>query len=252
MTSESQAIQLTGVSKSYGSVAALRSVDLTVRHGEVFGLLGPNGAGKSTTLRIILGMQRPDAGSVLVEGFDTERSGLAIKRLVGYVPDVPEYESFLRGWEILEFVGRVHGLPLSSIRERAEPILHRLGLTQAAHEFAADYSTGMKKKLAIACAVISDPKVLVLDEPTSTLDPASTKLVRDWLTRLASRGKAVVISTHTLDMAERLCDRVAIISQGSVLAIGTVPELLEAHAGSRSLEDVFLALTQNVAGRESG
>jgi ABC-type multidrug transport system ATPase subunit len=110
----------------------------------------------------------------------------------------------------------------------------------------------MKKKLPIACAVLPDPKVLVLDEPTSTLDPATTKLVRDWLTTLASRGKAVVISTHTLDMAERLCDRVAIISQGSVLAGGTVRQLLEAHAGSKSLEDVFLALTQGVTGRGPG
>jgi ABC-2 type transport system ATP-binding protein len=130
MSFASPAILLTGVSKSYGSVAALRSVDLTVCHGEVFGLLGPNGAGKSTTLRIMMGIQRPDAGSVVVEGFDAERSGLAIRRLVGYVPDVPEFESFLRGWEILEFVGRVHGLSLSTIRERAQALLHHLGLTR--------------------------------------------------------------------------------------------------------------------------
>ncbi|HEY0711862.1 MAG TPA: ABC transporter ATP-binding protein [Polyangia bacterium] len=235
-------IELVALEKSYGSLRALRGVNLKVGRGEVFGLLGPNGAGKSTTIRILLGLQRPDAGHALVDTLDPRMSPVEVKRQIGYVPDTPTFHEYLRGREILEFVGEVHGLSRARAAERAAHLLDTMDLREAGDDFAVDYSTGMKKKLALACAVIHEPPVLVLDEPTNALDPATAKQIRDWILAFAAGGKTILMSTHLLDLAERVCSRVGILHHGRILACGTVASLIESHPG-RTLEEVFLGLT---------
>jgi ABC-2 type transport system ATP-binding protein len=241
-------IELVGLEKRYGSLQALRSVDLKVEAGEVFGLLGPNGAGKSTAIRILMGLQRPDAGHALVDGLETHRAPVEVKRRIGYVPDTPTFHEFLRGREILQFVGEVHGLSPDAARVRSAHLIEAMDLGEAADDFASDYSTGMKKKLALACAVIHQPPVLVLDEPTNALDPATAKQIRDWIVDFAASGKTVLMSTHLLDMAERVCSRVGILHGGRMLASGTVADLIQRHSPGGRLEEVFLLLTGGAAG----
>lgn len=242
-------INLVGLEKSYGSLQALRQVDLAVPAGEVFGLLGPNGAGKSTAIRIVMGLQRPDRGRAFVDGLDTQEFPLEVKQRIGYVPDTPTFHEFLRGREILEFVAEVHGMAADVAVARAGLLIKQVELEDAADDFASDYSLGMKKKLALACALIHEPPILVLDEPTNALDPASAKQIRDSISSLAATGTTILMSTHLLDMAERICTRVGILHKGRLIATDTVPNLIATHAPGGRLEDVFLQLTSAPAGR---
>jgi ABC-2 type transport system ATP-binding protein len=242
------AIELVHLGKSYGDLPAIRDLSLTIREGEVYGLLGPNGAGKSTTIRLILGMQRPDHGEVLVRGVRTLGGETAVKRQIGYLPDVPIFQDHVTGRELLTFVASVHGLDGASAARRTDALLGLLGLTDAAEDFASTYSTGMKKKLALACALVHEPPILVLDEPTNALDPAAAKQVRDCVADYARRGRTVLLSTHLLDMAQRICHRVGILHHGILLADGSVADLLEKKQGARDLEEVFLQLTTEAAG----
>lgn len=229
--------------KVYGSFPAVANLNLTIEKGEVFGFLGPNGAGKTTTIRMAMGILVPTSGSISVDGLDCHRDRVEVKRRVGYLPDTPIFYDYLRGREILEFVGEMHGLTRTETAKRATAMLDELGLAEATEEFAVNYSMGMKKKLGLACALIHDPDVLILDEPTNGLDPRASKDVQERLKDYRARGKTILLSTHLLDMAERLCSRVGIIHKGELVAVGTLDQLADQLVPGGSLEEVFLKVT---------
>jgi ABC-2 type transport system ATP-binding protein len=221
----------------------VRALDLTVGRGEVFGFLGPNGAGKTTTIRMMMGILVPTSGRVRIDGLDCQADALAVKRRVGYLPDNPFFYDYLRGREILAFVGEMHGLARGAAARRAETLLHELALDDAAEEFAVNYSAGMKKKLALACALIHDPAVLILDEPTNGLDPRASREVQERLRLGAEQGKTIFLSTHLLNMAERLCSRVGIIHKGRLVEAGPLHAVQQKVVPGGTLEDVFFQVT---------
>jgi len=237
-----------GLSKDYGSFVAVRNLVFSVAHGEVFGFLGPNGAGKTTTIRMLMGILVPTSGRAAIAGLDCQRDRIEVKRRVGYLPDAPIFYDFLRGREILQFVGEMHGQGRVLAKRNAARLLEELALTEAAEEYAINYSTGMKKKLGLACALIHDPEVLILDEPTNGLDPRAAREVQDRLRRSSAEGKTIFLSTHLLDMAERLCSRVGIIHQGALVAEGHLEALRTKIIPGGSLEEVFLKVTQPANG----
>src|SRR5262245_10387110 len=230
--------------KRYGAFTAVKDLDLAVERGEVFGFLGPNGAGKTTTIRMMMGILVPSSGSAVIDGLDCQADRVELKRRVGYLPDNPIFYDYLRGREIVEFVGEMHGLPRPEVEQRAGRLLGELALDDASEEFAVNYSAGMKKKLGLACALIHDPAVLILDEPTNGLDPRASREVQDRLRVAAAQGKTIFLSTHLLDMAERLCSRVGIIHKGELVAVGPLRALQDKVVPGGSLEEVFLKVTQ--------
>jgi len=230
--------------KTYGDFAAVRDLELSIGRGEVFGFLGPNGAGKTTTIRMMMGILVPTSGHVTIDGLDCQKDRVELKRRVGYLPDNPMFYDYLRGREILVFVGEMHGQPRGEAQKRASALLDELALDDAAEEFAVNYSTGMKKKLGLACALIHDPAVLILDEPTNGLDPRAARDVQDRLRLAARQGKTIFLSTHLLNMAERLCSRVGIIHKGELVAVGPLDALQDKVVPGGSLEEVFLKVTQ--------
>ena len=236
-------IELAGLGKRYGDFDAVRDLTLRIARGEVFGFLGPNGAGKTTTIRMLMGILVPTAGHATIDGLDCHGDRTEVKRRVGYLPDVPIFYDFLRGREILEFVGEMHDLPRAEARARAARLIDELGLAEAGEEFAVNYSMGMRKRLGLACALIHDPPVLILDEPTNGLDPRASRDVQQRLRDSAARGKTILLSTHLLDMAEKLCSRVGIIHKGVLVSVGTLPELKAQLAEGGSIEEVFLKVT---------
>lgn len=235
-------IELSELSKRYGDFVAIPGLSLRVARGELYGFLGPNGAGKTTTMRMLMGILVPTSGTARIDGLDCQREGVEVKRRVGYLPDTPIFYDYLRGREILEFVGEMHGLSRSEARRRAGALLEELGLEDAGDEFAVNYSLGMKKKLGLSCALIHEPAVLILDEPTNGLDPRAAREVQEHLLRRTQAGATVLLSTHLLDMAEKLCSRVGIVHKGSLVAEGS-PEQLRTLQQQGSLEEVFLAVT---------
>jgi ABC-2 type transport system ATP-binding protein len=236
-------IEFQQLTKTYGGFDAVNRLTMQVGRGEVFGFLGPNGAGKTTTIRMMMGILVPSSGRVLINGHDCHVDATAVKRDVGYLPDNPIFYDFLRGREILQFVAEMHGLPKKEAQQRSARMLDEFGLVDVAEEFAVNYSMGMKKKLGLACALIHQPKVLILDEPINGLDPRATRDVNERLLAEAARGTTIFVSTHLLDMAEKLCDRVGIIHRGALAATGTIDEVRATAASSGSLEDVFLKMT---------
>jgi ABC-2 type transport system ATP-binding protein len=232
------------LSKRYGEFEAVRSLNLTIDKGEVFGFLGPNGAGKTTTIRMLMGILVPSGGRATIDGLDCHTQRAEVKRRVGYLPDSPIFYDYLRGREILEFVGEMHGQPRGQAKQRAHALLEQLGLAEASEEYAANYSMGMKKKLGLACALIHDPPVLILDEPTNGLDPRAAREVQDRLRASAAEGKTIFLSTHLLDMAERLCPRVGIIHKGGLVEAGALAALRDKVVPGGSLEEVFLKVTE--------
>ncbi|HEX6001987.1 MAG TPA: ABC transporter ATP-binding protein [Hyphomicrobiaceae bacterium] len=237
-------IQLDGLGKQYGDFTAVRDLTFAVAGGEVFGFLGPNGAGKTTTIRMMMGILVPSCGRVSIDGLDCQAQRVEVKRRVGYLPDSPIFYDFLRGREILQFVGEMHGQSRRDAQASTERLLDELALGEAAEEYAVNYSMGMKKKLGLACALIHDPSVLILDEPTNGLDPRAAREVQDLLRASAARGRTIFLSTHLLDMAERLCTRLGIIHRGELVAVGELETLRQQVVPGGSLEEVFLKATQ--------
>ena len=235
-------IKTTGLVKRFGDKAAVSGVDLDVCGGEIFGFLGPNGAGKTTTIKMICGLLRPTAGNAYVGGFDIQQQPIAAKSILGYVPDEPLLYDKLSAREFLSFVADLYNVPARQAERRAEELLKLFDLSHDADNLIESFSHGMRQKTAIAGALMHDPRVLILDEPTVGLDPKSARLIKDILRQLAERGAAVFLSTHILEIAERMCDRIGIIDHGNLIAAGTVEELRAGQAG-QSLEDIFLALT---------
>lgn len=237
-------IEIRNLSKTYGDKVAVKDVSLDVIGGEVFGFLGPNGAGKTTTIKMIVGLLQPTSGTVKVAGYDTQAQPLQAKAASGYVPDTPNLYAKLSGRELLRFVGDLYNLERKQEVQRAEELLRILDLTSAADDTIDSYSHGMQQKASLAAALMHDPKVLVLDEPTVGLDPKSARLIKDILRQMADRGAAVFLSTHILEIAERMCDRIGIINKGELVSIGSMAELRAlGKAGEASLEDIFLSLT---------
>ena len=233
--------------KDYGEFTAVRDLVFTVAKGEVFGFLGPNGAGKTTTIRIMMGILVPTSGRITIDGLDCQQDRVEVKRHVGYLPDNPMFYDYLRGREILEFVGEMHGQSRGQAQARAQRLLHELSLDDAAEDYAVNYSAGMKKKLGLACALIHDPEVLILDEPINGLDPRAARDVQERLKLAAASGKTIFMSTHLLDMAEKVCTRVGIIHHGDLVATGTLDELRQRVEQNASLEQVFLTVTEEGA-----
>jgi ABC-2 type transport system ATP-binding protein len=223
------AIEARGLTKRFGSILALDRLDLAVPRGSIFGLLGPNGAGKTTTIRILAGLARPTAGSALVAGIPVGLGQPELRRRLGYLDQDPRFYSWMKGRELLELVGRLHGLGGAELRSRVAGMLERTGLAGAAERRIGGYSGGMRQRLGIAQALVHAPELLILDEPVSSLDPEGR---RDLLELVAGlRGEAtVVFSTHVLADVERICDRVAILDRGRRVTEGPLEELLAAHA----------------------
>jgi ABC-2 type transport system ATP-binding protein len=237
-------IELRGLSKRYGEFDAVVGLDLHVFPGEIFALLGPNGAGKTTTIRMLMGLLQPTAGTARVLGLDCFQSRAEVMRHVAYVPDEPVFYDYLRGGEILRFVGDMRGFPAEEVERRADPLVERLELADAMGEYAVNYSKGMKKKLAVVCALLHDSKVLVLDEPTNGLDPFATRTMLAIARERAEQGCSVFFSTHLLDQAEKLCHRVGILYKGRLAAQGRLEDLRQSLARGGSLEQIFFSVTE--------
>jgi ABC-2 type transport system ATP-binding protein len=239
------ALEVDGISKTYGTTRALSDARFSVPPGQIVGLLGPNGAGKSTTMKAILGLVRPDSGTIRVFGRDVQSDPVGVKRQIGYVPESPSVYEFLTGAEYLDFVADMYGLAATARRERIQPFLDGLELTGHEDSLISGYSQGMRQKVALIAGLLHHPRLLVLDEPLNGLDPRAARVVKDLLRSRATRdGVGVLFSTHVLEIAQAMCDRVVILHRGAVLASGTVESLRDRTglAGS-GLEEVFLALT---------
>jgi ABC-2 type transport system ATP-binding protein len=244
MANSATLIETQALVKRYGDKLAVNNVSFEVQAGEVFGFLGPNGAGKTTTIKMIVGLLRPTSGTIRVAGYDVQTQPLLAKAASGYVPDTPNLYAKLTGRELLRFVGDLYSLDRQRLAQRTEELLRVLDLNEAADNTIDSYSHGMQQKASLAAALMHDPKVLVLDEPTVGLDPKSARLIKDILRQMAERGTAVFLSTHILEIAERMCDRIGIIDKGELVAVGTMNELRSlGKAGETSLEDIFLGLT---------
>ena len=238
------AIVVEGLTKLFRGQVAVDSLSFRVARGRFFGFLGPNGAGKSTTIRMLTGLLRPTSGDAVIEGVRLSSDPLGVKRIIGILPEeLPLYER-LTGEEYLLFAGRMHGLSLQAAEGRTSELLHFLSLAEDGSRLTLEYSQGMKKKLALAAALIHNPKVLFLDEPLNGIDPISARVVTDLLQRLTHKGVTLFFTSHALDVVERLCDEVAIIDHGRIVAQGTLEDIRaqRREAQDASLEDVFLKL----------
>jgi ABC-2 type transport system ATP-binding protein len=252
MESGSDAIVALGLSKLFRGKVAVDAISLRVARGRFFGFLGPNGAGKSTTIKMLTGLLRPTSGEAWIEGHGLRDDLLAIKRVIGVLPEeLPLYER-LTGEEYLHFAGRMYGLSRAETRRRTDELLEFLSLTEERGKLIVDYSQGMKKKVALAAALIHSPKVLFLDEPLNGIDPVSGRVVTDLLRRLASKGVTLFFTSHVLDVVERLCDEVAVIDRGRIVAQGTLEEIrAQRELGQdATLEDAFLKLVAADVQRE--
>jgi ABC-2 type transport system ATP-binding protein len=241
-----------GLTKVFRQQVAVDHVSFRVARGRFFGFLGPNGAGKSTTIRMLTGLLRPTAGDAVVEGSRLSRDMLGVKRRIGVLTeDLALYER-LTGEEHLLFAARMYGLPRREARRRAEELLEFLSLADERSKLVVDFSLGMRKKLALACALVHNPRLLFLDEPLNGIDPVSGRVVMDLLQRLARRGVTLFFTSHVLDVVERLCDEVAVIDRGRIVAQGTLDDIRAQRAlgGDTSLEDVFLKLVEADVTRE--
>ena len=238
-------IELHGLTKRYDHTLAVDDVSLVVPAGEVFGFLGPNGAGKTTTIRMMMGLLQPTAGRVVLGGHDLAVDGLAAKQLCGFVPDRPHVYEKLTGAEFLDFVAGLYRVPAMQRGARRDELLAMFDLTGWAAELVETYSHGMKQRLVMAAALIHAPRLLVVDEPMVGMDPRGMRLLKRTFRELAHGGVTVFMSTHSLEVAEETCDRIGIINQGRLIAVGTMAEL-RTHAGGHEdarLESIFLRLT---------
>ena len=241
------AIEVESLLKRYGDRTAVEGLSLQVPRGQFHALLGANGAGKTTTLRIIAGILRPDAGTVRVMGHDIVGDAHAAKRLMAFIPDEPPLYGKLRPLEYLEFVAGLWSLEASVALPRAEALLEQLGLAGKRRDYVESFSRGMKQKLALAGALIHEPQLMLLDEPLTGLDAEAARLVKDILIARVRDGCTVVLTTHILEVAERLAERISIIAGGRIAAQGTMAELRERAGRGETLEDVFLALVRDAA-----
>jgi ABC-type multidrug transport system ATPase subunit len=237
-------VEIDGVSKTFGDKQALCDVRLTIPAGQVCGLLGPNGSGKTTLFRLLMGILKASAGSIRIDGRDAFEDRVQVKRLVGFLPDEPIFYAYLSGREILELSAGMHGLDVPTTLERLAPLVDKLELREALGQFADDYSRGMKKKLGLLLALLHQPKLLVLDEPTNGLDVEATQIFYQLMREEAARGTTIVFSSHLMDQVTKLCTNAAILREGQLVVSGAIDALLESHA-QVSLEALYLQHTRS-------
>jgi ABC-2 type transport system ATP-binding protein len=236
------AITTTGLRKTFGDLVAVDGIDLTVPRGSFYGFLGPNGAGKSTTIKCLTGLLRPGAGQIRILDMDPIADPVAVKRKTGVVPEDLALFDRLTGAETLSFVGQVHGLDAASIRTRTDELLRLMDLAKAAQDLVTDYSHGMRKKLALAAALLPAPRVLFLDEPFEGIDAVASRQIKDLLAAYVAGGGTVFLTSHILEIVERLCDHVGVIHRGRIVAEGPLVQLRDAAGSGRTLEEWFLDL----------
>jgi ABC-2 type transport system ATP-binding protein len=242
------ALEMHGLAKRFGETVAADHVELVVPRGSFFGLVGPNGAGKTTALSMAVGLLRPDSGTARVLGFDVWSDPERAKSLIGVLPDALTYPERLTGRELLTYVGLLRGLADDVVDERAIELLEVLGLADARDTLVVDYSTGMRKKIGLAAALLHAPRLLVLDEPFEAVDPVSAATIRTILDRIVAAGGTVIFSSHVMPLVERLCTHVAVIAHGKVLVAGA----LDAVRDGRTLDDVFVELVGEDVGGADG
>ncbi|MDX6338971.1 MAG: type transport system ATP-binding protein [Streptosporangiaceae bacterium] len=242
------AIAVRGLRKSFGTTEAVAGIDLEIAAGSLAGLVGPNGAGKTTSLSIMTGLLRPDAGRVVINGLDVWADPPAAKAVIGVVPAEARLFERLSGAEMLEYAGRLHGLPVGEARSRGAQLLDVLDLTTDAKRLVADYSTGMRKKAALGCALIHNPSVLFLDEPLEGVDPVSADVIRRLLTRFVDSGSTVLFSSHVMELIEQVCDHVSVIDKGKIVETGTTQEV----RGGKTLQQAFIDLVGPRSSDEEG
>jgi ABC-2 type transport system ATP-binding protein len=236
------AIEIKGLRKDFGDVTAIEHLDLEVLEGELFGLLGPNGAGKSTAINILCGLLEPTKGTVRVEGHDVRKEAMKIKALIGVCPQEMGVFPYLTGRENVEFFGNMSAVPKRELKERVEQLLEKMALSEEAERRVKTYSGGMKRRISLIMALVNDPKIAFLDEPTTGMDPQSRRAVWEFLKGFSGDSKTIILTTHYMEEAEYLCDRVGIIDHGRLIALGKPADLMREHEVA-NLEEVFLKLT---------
>lgn len=239
-------VKINGISKTYSKGnKAVDDLSLTINDGEIFGLIGPNGAGKSTTLRMMTGILNPDCGSIEIDGVDLGKQPVEAKRRFGYVPDSPDIFLKLKGVEYLNLVADIYGVSSERRKAAIVELAETFEMSEVLGNAISSYSHGMRQKIILIGALLHDPKVWILDEPMTGLDPRSSFLLKEMMRRHADKGNSVIFSTHVLEVAEKVCDRLAIISAGKVIFCGTMQELRQKAGENGSLESLFLELTDN-------
>ncbi len=230
--------------KQYGEHRAVNDISLTVGAGEIFGFLGPNGAGKTSTIKMIMGLMKPSSGSIVIDGHDIEKDPVSAKKVLGYIPDRPILYEKLTAWEYMKFIAGLYGLDAVQLEEGGAKYLEIFELGKWKNELVENFSHGMKQRLNLSAVFMRNPKVLILDEPLIGLDPRGARIFKEILNASRNRGMCIFMSTHILEIAEQMCDRMAIIYKGTVIAGGTSAEIREnVHASEGNLEEVFLRLT---------
>ena len=239
------AVRLNGLTKQYphSPKQAVSNLTVEILEGAVFGLLGPNGAGKSTTVMMLCGLMRPDAGSIAIFGLDMMENGADIRKRIGVAPQEIALFPTLTAYENLFYFGRMYGMPASAIREQIKKYLHIFGLTEKKNKIVQTFSGGMKKRLNLIAALLHQPKLIILDEPTAGVDVQSRNMILDFLNELKSEGATIIYSSHVLEEAERICSHLCIIDEGKLITEGTRNTIMNAHDDCRNLEQVFLKLT---------
>ena len=241
-------IEISNLTKRYGNITAVSDVNLSIPSGQFFGFLGPNGAGKTTTIKTIVGLLKPSSGTVKVEGFDIQKQPIQAKQVVGFIPDKPFIYEKLTGREFLQFSAGLYQVDQRDVESRIAQLLETFELSDWGDELVESFSHGMRQKLVMSAALIHQPKVIVVDEPMVGLDPKGARLVKKIFREICAQGTTIFMSTHTLEIAEQMCDKIAIIQKGRIIAEGTIDELRQlAESSLTSLEDIFLELT---GGRE--
>jgi ABC-2 type transport system ATP-binding protein len=236
------AISTTGLRKVFGDLVAVDGIDLAVPRGSFYGFLGPNGAGKSTTIKCLTGLLRPTAGTFQILDLDPIADPVAVKKKIGVVPEDLALFDRLTGAETLAFVGQVHGLSASNVRSRSSELLDLMDLTQSAGDLVADYSHGMRKKIALATALLPGPRLLFLDEPFEGIDAVASRQIKDLLAEFVRNGGTIFLTTHILEIVERLCDHIGVIRKGRLVAQGPLAELRAGAGPGQTLEELFLTL----------
>lgn len=239
-------LKIENLSKTYssGSVKAVDNINFEVKPGEIFGFLGPNGAGKTTTIKMIVGLLKPESGRVLIKDVDNQKDIIKAKKQISYVPDNPEVFDRLKGIEYLNFIADVYNVSIDDKKKRLKEYLEIFSLEHAVNDMISSYSHGMKQKIVLIGALLHEPDLFILDEPMVGLDPKSSFKLKEIMRKRCDEGKSVFFSTHVLEVAEKICDRIAIINNGKIIAKGTLEELRSLEGQKQSLENIFLELTE--------
>ncbi|MCX8156426.1 MAG: ABC transporter ATP-binding protein [Verrucomicrobiae bacterium] len=241
-------IELVHLVKKFGDLVAVNDISLTVARGEFFAVLGPNAAGKTTTIKMLTGLIKPTSGCARISGFDVQQQPLEARRRLAYVPDFPFLYEKLTPWEFLRFIGQLFRMPTADLEHKARALVNRFQLEEYLHKPIEGLSHGTRQRTAIAAALLHDPEVFVIDEPMVGLDPHHARIVKDTLKERSLQGMTVFVSTHQLSVAEEMADRIGIIHQGRLIAVGTAEELRRQSGAAGPLEQAFLALTESDAG----